>query len=85
MEVEDLKGLEEAISAGADMVLLDNMGPEILKKAVSIAGKRVILEASGGVNIDNISDIAATGVNLISIGALTHSAKSMDVSLEVTG
>ena len=83
VEVEDLEGLQEAIDAGADMVLLDNMKADIIKKAVKIAEGRVITEASGGIMLDNIHEIASTGVNLISIGALTHSATSVDVSLEV--
>lgn len=85
VEVEDLEGLREAIDAGADIVLLDNMGPDIIKEAVKIASGRVITEASGGIRLDNIAEIAATGVNLISIGALTHSATSVDLSLELIG
>jgi len=84
VEVADIKGLEEAINVGADAVLLDNMSPEEMSRAVSVAGGRVILEASGGVNLESIREIAKTGVDLISVGAITHSARSVDISLEVT-
>jgi len=83
IEVTDIKGLEEAINAGADAVLLDNMSLEEMSSAVSIAGGRVILEASGGVTLESIGEIAKTGVDLISVGAITHSARSVDISLEV--
>jgi len=84
IEVTDIKGLEEAIKAGADAVLLDNMSLEEMGKAASIAEGRVILEASGGVTLESIGEIARTGVDLISVGALTHSARSVDISLTVT-
>ena len=83
VEVEDVDGLEEAINAGADAVLLDNMSLGEMRNAVSIAGGRVILEASGGVTLESIEEIAKTGVDMISVGALTHSARSVDISLEV--
>lgn len=81
VEVEDLAGLEEAIAAGADIVLLDNMSPAQLAQAVTLGRGRVLLEASGGVNLSNVAQIAATGVDFISIGALTHSAPAVDLSL----
>ena len=83
VEVEDLDGLREALDAGADSVLLDNMSPEEMREAVSVTAGRATLEASGGVTLDTIRAIAETGVDFISIGALTHSARSLDVSLEV--
>jgi nicotinate-nucleotide pyrophosphorylase (carboxylating) len=83
VEVEDLEALEEAIQAGADVVLLDNMSPHMLKEAVRISNGRVPLEASGGINLKNIEEIAKSGVDIISVGALTHSAKAVDVSLEM--
>jgi nicotinate-nucleotide pyrophosphorylase (carboxylating) len=83
VEVTDLDGLREAVVAGADIVLLDNMAPAMMAKAVEIAGGRCLLEASGGVTLENVREIAATGVDFISSGALTHSAKAMDISLEV--
>jgi len=83
VEVEDSKGLEEAIAAGADVVLLDNMSLEDMKKAVLVAKGKVLLEASGGVTLETVGEIGRTGVNLVSVGALTHSARSVDISLEV--
>nr|WP_254045482.1 hypothetical protein [Thermodesulfovibrio sp. N1] len=69
--------------AGADIVMLDNMDVETMKKAVEIAKDKVLIEASGGVNLDNIREIALTGVDFISIGALTHSAKAVDISMKI--
>ena len=83
VEVEDIKGLEEAIEAGADAILLDNMSVKEMKEAVLIANKRVLLEASGGITLKTVEAISKTGVNLISVGALTHSARSVDISLDV--
>ena len=83
VEVEDLEGLKEAIQAGAEMVLLDNMSIGEIREAVRLAEGRVMIEASGGVNLDTIAEIAGTGVDLISVGALTHSVRAVDVSLEV--
>jgi nicotinate-nucleotide pyrophosphorylase (carboxylating) len=83
IEVEDIKGLEEAIEAGADAILLDNMSVKEMEEAVVIAKKRVLLEASGGITLETVEAIAKTGVNLISVGAITHSARSVDISLEV--
>lgn len=81
-EVTNLDELNEAIAAGADAVLLDNMPLAMLKKAVKIAGGKVITEVSGGVNEETVVAIAETGVDLISVGALTHSAPALDISLE---
>ena len=83
VEVEDIKGLEEAIEAGADAILLDNMSVKEMKEAVLIANKRVLLEASGGITLETVEAISKTGVNLISVGTITHSAPSVDISLEV--
>lgn len=83
VEVEDLSGLDEAIAAGADAVLLDNMTPDQVRDAVERAPGRVLLEVSGGVTLDNVREYASTGVDLISVGAITHSAPSIDVALEV--
>lgn len=83
VEVKNLKELEEAISAGADIIMLDNMNIEEMKKAVEMANGRVLLEASGGVNLENVRDIASTGVDFISIGELTHSATAVDISMKI--
>jgi nicotinate-nucleotide pyrophosphorylase (carboxylating) len=83
VEVTTLDELDEAIAAGAGSVLLDNMGPALLAAAVARAGGRVRLEASGGITLDNLAQVARTGVDYISLGALTHSAPAIDFSLEV--
>lgn len=82
VEVESIKQLQEAIGAGADIVMLDNMDNKTMTEAVKIADKKVILEASGNMGEKNLKDVAATGVDLISIGALTHSVKALDISLK---
>jgi nicotinate-nucleotide pyrophosphorylase (carboxylating) len=83
VEVDDLRGLEEALEAGADAVLLDNMSVQEMGKAARVAGEKVLLEASGGITLETIEEASQTGVNLISVGALTHSARSVDISLEL--
>jgi nicotinate-nucleotide pyrophosphorylase (carboxylating) len=83
VEVENLKELQEAIEAGADIVMLDNMSVEDMKEAVRIVAGRVIVEASGNVDLTNVREIAGTGVDLISVGALTHSAPAADISMKI--
>ena len=83
VEVTDLDGVSEAIAAGADAILLDNMTPEMVGEAVQVAGGKALLEASGGMRLDNVRAYAEAGVDLISVGALTHSAPAVDISLEV--
>ncbi len=83
VEVDDLEQLEEVIAAGGDAVLLDNMAPEILREAVERVAGRMVTEASGGVNSETIAAIAASGVDLISVGALTHSSPSFDVGFDL--
>ena len=90
IEVDTLEQLHVALGAGADLVLLDNMPPAVLRDAVLIAeahrattGKSVILEASGGLTLDNAADVAATGVRYISVGALTHSSSVLDIGLDM--
>ena len=82
VEVDTLDQLEEALCFPIDAVLLDNMDVETLKKAVALVKGRVVTEASGGVTLENVREIAMTGVDVISVGALTHSARSLDSSLE---
>ena len=84
VECDTLAQVSEALAAGVDAILLDNMKPEELAAAVALARGRARLEASGGVTLESIRTIAETGVDEISIGALTHSARSLDVSLELT-
>ena len=83
VEAETLDDVREALALGVDSILLDNMPPARLRHAVALAGGRVPLEASGGVTLDTVRSIAETGVEFISIGALTHAARSLDVSMEV--
>jgi len=82
LEVDTLAQLHEALALGVDAILLDNMSPDELRQAVVTASGRALLEASGGVNLETVGAIAATGVDLISAGALTHSARCMDVALD---
>jgi len=81
-EVDSLAQLEEALGAGPDVIMLDNFSLADLERAVSMASGRVVLEASGGVNLETVAAIAATGVDVISVGALTHSAPVLDIGLD---
>ena len=83
VEVGDLREFQEAVDEGADLILLDNMPPEMVAEAALRAPEGVLLEASGGITLDNVAAYAEAGADLISIGALTHSAPACDVSLEV--
>ncbi|KCZ83054.1 nicotinate-nucleotide pyrophosphorylase [Hyphomonas adhaerens MHS-3] len=83
VEVDSLDQLKEALPHGPHAVLLDNMSPDTLREAVAIAGGKVVLEASGGVNLDTVAAIAETGVDFISVGALTHSAPNLDLGMDV--
>ena len=81
-EVESLEGLDEAIAAGADVVLLDNMDTVTVKQAVARAKGRVFLEASGGITLERVRELAEAGVDALSVGALTHSAPAADIGLD---
>ncbi len=83
IEVDTLDQLSEVVAEGADAVLLDNMPPDILRAAVALVNGRMICEASGGVTLDTVAAIAETGVDLISVGALTHSARVLDLGLDI--
>ncbi len=83
VECETLAQVGEALDAGADRLLFDNMSVPELARAVALAGGRAELEASGGVTLDTVRAIAETGVDFVSVGAITHSARALDVSLEV--
>jgi nicotinate-nucleotide pyrophosphorylase (carboxylating) len=82
VEVDSLGQLREALEGGPDIIMLDNFTLPDLREAVAIVGGRVVLEASGGVNFATVGDIARTGVDLISVGALTHSAPVLDIGLD---
>jgi nicotinate-nucleotide pyrophosphorylase (carboxylating) len=83
VEVEDLPGLEEAIAAGADLVLLDNMDDAAMAEAVRRAAGRVLLEASGNMTLERLPRVAATGVDYVSMGAVTHSARAVDLAFDL--
>ena len=83
IEVDTIAQLKEVLDAGADLVLLDNMPPEQMKEAVKITNGRAVLEASGGITLETVRAIAETGVDIISVGALTHSAPAMNVGLDM--
>ena len=83
IEVETPEQAREALEAGADILLLDNMPLEEMRLVVEMCRGRALTEASGGVGLHNVKEIAATGVDMISVGALTHSSRALDFSLEV--
>lgn len=84
VEVENLDELQQALDAGADRVLLDNFSLELMRQAVALNAGRLSLEVSGNVSLDNIAGIAATGVDFISVGALTKNVKAIDLSMRIT-
>lgn len=81
VEVETAAQVDEALKAGADILLLDNMSVELMRRVVEKIGGRALTEASGGITLERVREVAATGVNVISVGALTHSAMPLDMSL----
>ncbi|NLO22404.1 MAG: carboxylating nicotinate-nucleotide diphosphorylase [Syntrophomonadaceae bacterium] len=83
VEVENLIQLREALDAGVDIIMLDNMNIEDMKTAVEITAGKALLEASGGINESNLLEVARTGVDFISAGALTHSVSSLDISFDI--
>jgi nicotinate-nucleotide pyrophosphorylase (carboxylating) len=84
IEVDSLAQLQEVLDCGlADVVLIDNFDTATMKKAVAMVDRRLVIEASGGITLDNIAEIAATGVDYASSGSLTHSAPALDVGLDI--
>jgi nicotinate-nucleotide pyrophosphorylase (carboxylating) len=83
IEVTSVEEARQAVEAGADVLLLDNMSPEEIREAAAVARGRALVEASGGVTLENVREIAEAGVDFISSGALTHSVKALDISLEL--
>lgn len=83
IEVSNITEAEEAVNCGADIIMLDNMGIEDMKKAVEIINGRALLEASGNVSLETVRPIAETGVDIVSTGYLTHSVKAMDISMKI--
>lgn len=84
LEVKNLEELKEALNLNIQRIMLDNFSLDDVKKAVQIVQKKVPLEVSGGVNLQNVKDYASTGIDFISVGAITHSAPALDISLEVS-
>jgi nicotinate-nucleotide pyrophosphorylase (carboxylating) len=85
VETKNLREVKEALACGADIIMLDNMTNNAMKKAVDFIAGRAITEASGNVNLQRVAEIAVTGVDFISIGELTHSVRAADISLKVKG
>ena len=83
IEVETMSQVSEALEAGADILLLDNMTVSEMAEAVALVDGRALTEASGNVSLENVREVAAMGVDLISIGRMTHSAKALDISLDL--
>ena len=83
VETRNLDELQEALNAKADIIMLDNMSPELMKEAVEITNGRAILEASGGITDETLRAVAESGVDIISVGALTHSVKAFDISMYI--
>ncbi len=83
VEVESVEQAREALSAEADIIMLDNMNCDDMVRIVGLAEGKALIEASGGITLDNVRAVAETGVDIISIGALTHSVKAMDISLDI--
>ena len=82
VEVETLEEARQAVEAGADIIMLDNMDLEEMRRAVTLIAGRALIEASGGITLNNVRQVAETGVDLISVGAITHSVRALDISLE---
>jgi len=83
VEASSMEEVRECLSCGVDIIMLDNMEPAMMREAVKFAGGRALLEASGGINLDNVRQVAETGVDYISVGALTHSAPACDISMRL--
>ncbi|OGQ99511.1 MAG: nicotinate-nucleotide diphosphorylase (carboxylating) [Deltaproteobacteria bacterium RIFOXYD12_FULL_55_16] len=85
VETENLAQVAECLACGVEIIMLDNMAPALMRQAVNFIAGRALVEASGGVNLSNVREIAEAGVDLISVGALTHSARAMDISMRLSG
>ncbi len=83
VEVESLTGAAEALAAGADIIMLDNMEPKAMRQAIELIDGRAVTEASGGIDRTTVAAVAATGIDVISVGALTHTIKALDISLDI--
>ncbi|MGZ8727041.1 MAG: nicotinate-nucleotide diphosphorylase, partial [Aeromicrobium sp.] len=84
VEVDRLEQLDAVLAAGANTIMLDNFSLEDLRKGVGIIGDQALVEASGGITLDTIAEVARTGVDIISVGALTHSVRALDLGLDIS-
>jgi nicotinate-nucleotide pyrophosphorylase (carboxylating) len=82
VETESLEQVKEALEAGADIIMFDNMSREMMKEASKLVGKHALTEASGDVHLDTVRDVALTGVDIISVGELTHTVKAANISMK---
>jgi len=85
VECESLKDVKEALKVRADVIMLDNMGEKTMAEAVKLVGGKALTEASGNMTLERVRAVAETGVDFISVGALTHSAPAVDISMRVKG
>ena len=83
VETSNIEQVVQALEAGADIIMLDNMSDDLIKEAVSLIGKKALIEASGGITLNRVRKVAELGANFISVGALTHSAQALDMSLDM--
>ena len=83
IEVESLEGVREALAGGADVIMVDNMAPDLMAKAVALIDHKAVVEASGGIDETTLAAAAKSGVDVISVGALTHSVKALDISMDI--
>jgi nicotinate-nucleotide pyrophosphorylase (carboxylating) len=83
VETSNLQEVKEAVDSGVSTIMLDNMGAEMMREAVKMVSGKVLIEASGNISLHNVEEVARTGVNFISVGALTHSARAVDISLKM--
>jgi len=83
VETKNLEEVKEALTCNVDIIMLDNFKTDLMRKAVALINGKCKVEASGNINIENVKEVAETGVDFISVGALTHSVKALDISLEV--
>lgn len=83
VEVDQLDQIEAVLAGGADTIMLDNFSPQELRRGVELIGRRAIVEASGGITLETIAEVAATGVDVISVGALTHGVRALDIGLDM--
>jgi nicotinate-nucleotide pyrophosphorylase (carboxylating) len=83
VETKNLEEVKEALTCNVDIIMLDNFNTDLMQEAVLLIGGKSLVEASGSISLDNVKEVAETGVDFISVGALTHSVKALDISLEV--